>query len=81
MGLEMVQHDAHHRGVWGAFVAQPRHGMGEVELRPLLFCHLPMPPARLRFHAEQEGARAVAGVCVIIALRPAEPAVVAGSLA
>src|SRR5262245_10137149 len=69
MGIEIVQHDTNHRGFRVAFVYQPLHSMGEVALGPLLR-HLHVPPARLRFYEEKEVARAVAGVFVIIALRP-----------
>src|SRR5215470_13813515 len=69
MRIEIVQHDPNHRGFWVAFVHQPLHRMREVDLRPLL-CHPHMPPVSLRFHEKKEIARAVAGVFVIIALRP-----------
>src|SRR5919197_1101685 len=68
MGIEVVQHDANHRGLWVAFVHQPRHRMGEVELGPLRR-HLHRPPAGLGFHEEQEIARAVPLIFIIIALR------------
>src|SRR5919206_1830826 len=69
MRIEIVQHHPNHRGFWVAFVHQPLHRMREVDLGPLL-CHPHMPPASLRFHKEKEVARAVAGVFVIVALRP-----------
>src|SRR5262252_7022320 len=69
MCIEIVQYDANHRGFWVAFVYQPLHGVGEVDLRTLLR-HLHMPPASLRFHEEKEVTCAVALVFVIIALRP-----------
>src|SRR5262252_4697268 len=68
MGIEIVQHDANHRGLWVAFVHQPLHRVGEIELGPLL-CHLHMPPAGLGFHEEKEIARAVPLIFIIIALR------------
>src|SRR5215510_11687261 len=69
MRIEIVQHDADHRGFGIAFVHQPLHRVGEVDLRPL-HCPLHMPPAGLGFHEEKEVARAVAGVFVVAALRP-----------
>src|SRR5262249_12555246 len=69
MRIEIVQPDANHRSFWVAFVDQPLHGVGEVDLCALL-CHLYMLPASLRFHKEKEVARVVALVFVIIALRP-----------
>ena len=67
--IEIVQHDPHHRGFGGAFVHQPLHRVGDVDLRSRLR-HLHMPPAGLRFHAEKKVTRAVALVCISIALRP-----------
>ena len=69
MRIEIVQHDANHRGFGVAFIHQPLHRVGEVELRPLRR-HLHMPPTRLRLHEEKEVARAVAFVFVVIALQP-----------
>jgi len=68
MRIEIVQHDANHRGFGVAFIHQPLHRVGEVALRPLRR-HLHMPPASLRCHKEKEVARAVARIFVIIALR------------
>ena len=68
MGVEMVQHHAHHDGFWVALVYQPLHFIGEVELGPLLR-HMHVPPAGLRFDKEKKIARAVALVFVIKALR------------
>ena len=81
MRIEIVQHDANDCGFWIAFVDQPLHGVGEVELRPLRR-HLHMPPTRLRLHEEKEVARAVAFVFVShsAAAAPAGRAAVAGSL-
>src|SRR5262245_47178931 len=68
MRIEMIQHNANHCGFGIAFVYQSLPGVGKVELRTLLG-YLNVPPARLRFHKEQEVARAVAFIFVIIALR------------
>ena len=67
--IAMVQHDPHPRGFGGAFVHQPLHRVGEVDLRSLLR-PLHLPPAGLRFHEEKKVTRAVALVGIIIALRP-----------
>jgi hypothetical protein len=69
MRIELVQHDPNHRGFRVAFVHQPLHFMGEVDLRPLLR-HMPMPPAGLWFYEEKEVARAVTLIFIIIALQP-----------
>src|SRR5262245_5228257 len=69
MRVEIVQHDTNHRGFRVAFVHQPLHRVGEVELGALLR-HLHMPPASLRFHEEKEVTRAVTLVFVIIAQWP-----------
>src|SRR5215475_1252923 len=69
MRIEIVQHDPNHGGFGVAFVHQPLHRVGEVDLRALLR-HLHMPPAGLRFHEEKKVTRAVALVFIIIALRP-----------
>src|SRR5215813_794371 len=68
MGIEIVQHNPNHDGFRVAFVHQPLHRVGEVELCPLLR-HLHMPPAGLRFHEEKEIARAVPLIFIIIARR------------
>src|SRR5215471_14150476 len=69
MRVQIVQHHANHRRVWIACVDQPLHGVGEIDLRPLRR-HLDMAPAGLWFYEKKQVARAVALICVIIALRP-----------
>ena len=72
MGVQIVQDDPYHLGFRVGFIHQPAHPAGEVLHRaPLGHCHL--PPARQRLTGQEQVARALPPVFVVLPQRTSRP--------